>query len=248
MKIEISRRVDYTDVNPAFRLKLGVLFRYLQAAAVEHSERVGLGSQSLVGERTVWVLNKIGAIIHRYPTYREDIRIVSWHRGKKGLKAYRDFRVFSKEECLAEAASMWLYLDLDQRKLKKIPPKMDQAYTVEPDATNVDVDEWTPKSVSADKELRITTRYSDFDPLGHVNNTIFFDFIETLSQKAFKGNTHIRHIMIQFQKEISEIAVPITLGIQTEGDGGRFKIFDHDNVFAMGDLRMGIEPSETLKE
>ncbi len=145
MKIEISRRVDYTDVNPAFRLKLGVLFRYLQAAAVEHSERVGLGSQSLVGGRTVWVLNKIGAIIHRYPTYREDIRIVSWHRGKKGLKAYRDFLVFSKEECLAEAASMWLYLDLDQRKLKRIPPKMDAAYTVEPDATNVDVDAWTPK-------------------------------------------------------------------------------------------------------
>jgi len=113
MKIEISRRVDYTDVNPAFRLKLGVLFRYLQAAAVEHSECVGLGSQSLVGGQTVWVLNKIGAIIHRYPTYREDIRIVSWHRGKKGLKAYRDFLVFSKEECLAEAASMWLYLDLD---------------------------------------------------------------------------------------------------------------------------------------
>ncbi|MDH3566687.1 MAG: thioesterase, partial [Desulfobacteraceae bacterium] len=143
------------------------------------------------------------------------------------------------EECLAEAASIWLYLDLDQRKLKRIPPKMDAAYTVEPDATNVDVDTWTPRSVSADKELRITTRYSDFDPLGHVNNTIFFDFIETLSQKAFKGNTHIRHIKIQFQKEISGIAVPISLGIQTEGNGGRFKIFDHDNIFAIGELRMG---------
>ena len=245
MKIEISRRVDYTDVNPAFRLKLGVLFRYFQTAAVEHSERVGLGSQSLVGGGTVWILNKIGAKIHRYPIYREDIRIVTWHRGKKGIKAYRDFRVFSKEECLAEAASMWLYLDLAQRKLKKIPPKMDQAYTVEPDATTIDVDAWTPDPPAPNKELRITTRYSDLDPLGHVNNTIFFDFIETLSQKTFEGNPHIRQVMIQFQKEISEIGAPITLGIQTEENGGKFKIFDHEHIFATGELKIGLDRSDS---
>jgi len=50
------------------------------------------------------------------------------------------------------------------------------------------------------------------------------------------------------QDGYGKIAVPITLGIQTEDDGGRFKVFDHDNVFAMGDLRIGIEPFETLKE
>ena len=238
MKIEISRRVEYTDVNPAFRLKLGVLFRYFQAAAVEHSERVGLGTQSLVSGGTVWVLNKIAAVIHRYPTYREDIRIVTWHKGKKGLKAFRDFQVFSQEECLAEAASMWLYLDLNQKKLKKIPDEISDVYTVEPDAVNVEVAAWNPKPVSPNTELSITTRYSDFDPLGHVNNTVYFDFLETLAEKEFDGNTQIHSLKIQFQKEITENTAPVTLGIQTEGNGGRFKIFKDENIFAIGELQM----------
>jgi acyl-ACP thioesterase len=239
MKIEISRRVDYTDVNPAFRLKLGVMFRYLQAAAVEHSERVGLGTQSLVSGGTVWVLNKISAVIHRYPTYREDIRIVSWHKGKKGLRAYRDFQVFSKEECLAEAASMWVYLDLDQKKLKKIPDEISDAYTVEPDSVDIDVDAWKPEPVSPNKKHTITTRYSDLDPLGHVNNTVYFDFLETIAEKAFAGNTYINAVNILFQKEISENAEPVTVGIQTEGKGGRFRIFRKSTTFALGEMQMG---------
>jgi len=238
MKIEISRRVEYADVNPAFRLKLGVLFRYLQAAAVEHSERVGLGTQSLVSGGTVWVLNKIAAVIHRYPTYREDIRIETWHKGKKGIRAFRDFQVFSKEECLAEAASMWLYLDLNQKKLKKIPDEISDVYTVEPDAVNIDVTAWNPKPVSPNTELSITTRYSDFDPLGHVNNTVYFDFLETLAEKEFDGNTQIHSLKIQFQKEITENTAPVTLGIQTEGNGSRFKIFKDENIFAIGELQM----------
>lgn len=238
MKVEICKRVAYTDVNPAFRLKLGAFFRLLQEAAVEHSERVGLGSKDLVDGGTVWILNKMAASFYRHPGYRETIRILTWHRGSRGFRAYRDFLVFAGDECLAAVTSLWLFFDLEKKRLKKVPTDLADAYSIESEwATEVDLDEWKPdKSIQVERRIEITTRYSDFDPLGHMNNTAYFDLLATLAAAVDSTTPPLRGLKIHFQKEIDRRVPMVAAAWQAAGSGGKFQISSPAAVHASGEL------------
>jgi hypothetical protein len=47
MKVTLAKQVKYFGVDALFKLKLGHLFRLFQEAAIEHSEKVGLGFKTL---------------------------------------------------------------------------------------------------------------------------------------------------------------------------------------------------------
>lgn len=238
MKVDLTRQVGYVDVNPSFRMNLGVFFRLLQEAALVHSERVGVGPTSLMEGGTVWVLNRIVAEVNRYPAYQENVRVITWYKGNTRFIAYRDFLVFSGNEHIAAASSMWVLVDLEKKRLRRIPPELGAAYTTEDDsAGEMDIDGWVPeRNRIADFTVDITTRYCDLDPVGHLNNTIYFDFVETLAARAFDGNTDIRSLKMQFQKEITLDHRWVSAGIRKTNTGGRFSIFSGETVFASGEI------------
>ena len=93
--------VDYAEADASFRIKLGVLVRRLQEAAVNHSERVGFGSRAMVAAKNAWILNRLGMDITRWPTYLEPLTVTTWHRGARGFMAYRDFCLTVGEEIVA---------------------------------------------------------------------------------------------------------------------------------------------------
>jgi len=112
MKVELKRQVRYGEVDPFFRQKIGSLFKLFTDAAVRHSESAGFGPRRLIRTGHAWVLNKFGVRIHRYPEYGETLRVLTWHRGQKGVRAYREFEVFADAERIAAASSVWLYIDM----------------------------------------------------------------------------------------------------------------------------------------
>lgn len=87
MKVEWSCKVGYMDIDPQFQMRLGVLARLLQEAAVTHSEQVGIRSRDLVANGAAWVLNKMAFRFGRLPRFGEDIRVVTWHKGSRGFTA-----------------------------------------------------------------------------------------------------------------------------------------------------------------
>ena len=115
---------------------------------------------------------------------------------------------------------------------------MGAAYTTEDDsACEMNIDGWEPeRSRIADFTIDITTRYCDLDPVGHLNNTVYFDFVETLVARAFDGNVDIRSLKMQFQKEIKLDNRWVSAGIQKTETGGRFSIFTGETVFASGEI------------
>jgi acyl-ACP thioesterase len=240
MKIQQPHTVAYTEVNPDYTLQLRSLLGLLQDAAVAHSEQAGFGSRRLLEAGKVWILNKMAVDIHRMPRYRETVRVETWHRGSRGFRAYRDFLVFAGPERLAAATSLWLYFDLAAKRLQRIPEQVGRAYTEEPQTAGcTDLDAWKPAAMDgAGFEVGFTTRSSDFDPLGHVNHTVYFDMLETLVERGLGRQAALRRLRIHFQKEIPREVTRVKAGIEGGANGGRFRIYDERETFAAGEVEI----------
>ena len=238
MRVSLKRTVEYFDTAPDYRIKLGALFRLLQEAAVRHSEQVGFASRSMVESGSVWVLNRMAAEITRYPEYLETVTVQTWHRGCRDFKAYRDFTVHVGDEKVAAASSRWLFYDLQKKRLLRVPGSAAQAYTVE-EATALppELDAWKlDNRFSPAISTEISVRAGDFDPQGHVNNAVYFDYLETLVFSAFKGRRPIRGVRVQFQKEIGPRVEKVTAGLSHGGANPRFKLYSDERLFAGGEV------------
>jgi medium-chain acyl-[acyl-carrier-protein] hydrolase len=240
MKIQFTKSIRYDEVDAAFAIGLGRLLRLLQEAAVRHSEAVGIGSRRLVADGTVWVLNRLEVRIDHLPQYREAVTVDTWHKGSNGFKARRDFVIRSDRGRLVSAASLWLYYDLNRRRIVRIPEPLTRQYTIESDeALSITIDHWKPdKALAPESRTDITVRSCDFDPLGHVNNACYFDYLETALTAMAGGDRPVRHLRIEFQKEIGRDVAAVTAGLRAVDGGFAFQLGSDGRRHAVGDIRM----------
>ena len=240
MKVELKRQVRYGEVDPFFRQKIGSLFKLFTDAAVRHSERAGFGPRQLISTRHAWVLNKFGVRIHRYPEYGETLRVLTWHRGQKGVRAYREFEVFAGNQRLAAASSVWLYIDMQNKKILRLPETVGTDYTVETEsALGMALNGWKSQRLfPADSHVKTTIRRSDYDPVGHVNNAAYLDYIETSVLAGFGETARIRTLNIEFLKEIDRNVGTISTEMKDTGRDCLFKIAAADQIYACGELTL----------
>jgi medium-chain acyl-[acyl-carrier-protein] hydrolase len=238
MKVTLTRKIDYADVGTDFNQNLGAFFKLIQEAAVLHSERVGYDTQTLLDRGEVWILNALEAEIYRYPRLREEISVVTWHRKSKGFKAFRDFRVQAGEETLASASSLWLYFDIRKKRLTRVPAETGEVYTSEGDkALESTIETWTPRGdFTPEFETELGVRHSDFDPLNHVNNAVYLDYLETLVARSGDHRKKIKGLKIQYKKEIDRTVTTLKAGLQPTDSGCCFKLYDEKHLFAAGEM------------
>ena len=240
MKVTLHKQVKYFEVDTAFKLKLGHLFRLLQEAAIDHSEKIGLGSKTLVEGGSVWVLNRVEVEILRYPEYLEELTLITWHKGSQGYRAYRDFILYAGDEKIATAASMWLYVDTQRRRIIRIPAGVSAAYTIETEsAMDNRFDTWKAETrFTPTFSKSISVRTSDYDPLGHVNNAVYLDYVDTLVTHALNNGAGIGRLIIEFKKELGQDVETVEAGLAKTPTGYVFKIFRQDTVYAAGELTL----------
>jgi acyl-ACP thioesterase len=238
MKVAYPRSVDYAEVDPNFNLKPGALVNLLQEAAIFHSENIGFGIRQLRRQALGWLLNRLALSIKRFPGYREQLEIVTWFRGANRFKAYRDFEVYAGPERIAAATSLWLFCNVDTKKFSRISEEMVTAYTVEPDRVFArELDHWKADGGFApDVTVPLATRFSDYDPNGHVNNAVYFDYLQTLLHRARGPDFYPRGLAIQFNREIDLRTTTLAAGLKPAGGIMVFKLFDREAVFAAGSI------------
>jgi acyl-ACP thioesterase len=241
MKVRLNRKIRYFEIDSHFQWKLGFLFRSLLEVAVMHSEKVGLGSRLMVANGFVWILNKIGMEVERYPDYQEAIEVVTWSRGCKGFKAYRDFEIYAGEEKIASASSIWLYFDMQRRKLSRIPNELIETYTTENAAAMQDnLDTWKPvHDFSAEFSIDISTRASDYDPLGHVNSAVYFDYLDSMVHRFSSGKDRLASLRLQYIREIDRTRDAVQAGLVGEDrERYRFAIRSDETTHSAGELTL----------
>lgn len=233
MKVHITRDLNYFDIGKDYRINLGALFRVLQEASGKHADDAE-NAMTAVGKR--WILNRIAANIDRYPTYGETVTAVTWHRVSKGYKTHREYELYADGVRIASATSIWLFYDLDAARLLKIPSDTADKYgMVKEAATPFDLEAWKPDTgFKPQCSARITTRPTDYDPLNHVNNAVYFDYLSALLCRNGFDPGSIRSIHLQYNKQIGWNVEALETGYKTSGNEGLFKIYDDNMLFAFG--------------
>ncbi len=228
--------VSYGDVDRDEVLLLPGVFKFLQEAAIKHADLFDAGTHAMVSRGESWVLNRMAAAIHRYPRYEEAVRVVTWSSGIRAFKGYRDFRVFCGEELVVSASSLWLYVNLRTKSLVRVPEEIAATFPSRPGAVfrpDLDKLKLAPPDAGSAKAHPVSVRYSDVDGNGHVNNTAYFDYLQTA---LIKGGFPPRpqNVEIQFLKEIPPGAEAVSVWLEARGPAIAFSLGSPETLFAQG--------------
>ena len=124
---EFEFQVRSYECGPDGRATLPTICNYLQATASRHAETLKFSKSDFesAGENISWVLTRLRVKMTRFPTWEERVRVGTFPRGGRKLVAWRDFVVRSEGgETLGVAASEWMLINLQTRKLVGIPPSV----------------------------------------------------------------------------------------------------------------------------
>ncbi len=172
-------RVTTFDCDVRRALRLSSQLKLQQEIGELHLNSVGLSYEKLYDNGLVFVL--VGTVSKRLapPTLGQDIVVKTWSRGSKGTRFFRCYEFWDTSgQLLVASQSSFVVVDPVTHVLQR-PQHFDQFYQL----THMDRDGGCPppqKIVVPEgmtETQRRPIRYSDIDYNGHVNNTVYADFL-----------------------------------------------------------------------
>jgi acyl-ACP thioesterase len=233
----LEASVRFAEVDSDQVMALPALFQLLQEAAIGHADLYGVGAHGIEERGTSWVLNRLAVGIERYPRRGEALRVETWSTGVSGFRGYREFRLFCGEELLLSASSLWVWIDLRTRTLARVPEALAAAFPVggagqPPYRAELERRRYAAPS-AASPAVSVTVRYSDFDANRHVNNTAFFDYLQTALVRQGRS-PHPGRLELQFMREIPAGAVAVEVSLESGDAGTAVAISGPEGAYALG--------------
>lgn len=194
-------RVRYSEADSEKKLTLPSLLDYLQDCCTFQSEDLGVGVEHLAETKTAWVLSSWEIRINRYPEMGEHIRICTWPYDFKGFYGYRNFTIEDeKGNVLADANSVWVFMDLTNMCPTRISEAMKEAYIsdIEPGIEG----EWSPRKINVaaseneEKKAPVPVARFFIDTNHHMNNGKYILVAEEYLPEGFK----VRRLRAEYKK------------------------------------------------
>ena len=238
MKIIHTSRIEFSEAGPGLCTGFFAMAQRMQSAALAHCEKAEGGAGALVAADSAWVLNAFGAKISAYPGPGDSLEVTTWSRGFKGVRTFRDFSIVCNGRPVAQCSSVWLRISLKNKRILKITPEMMAPYTQE---TETVVGHLAENFKPGEKQARdvlvpLALRASDLDPLGHVNHSVFFDFLDTLAHAVWPKSRGMGFFRIRFFREMPPTAICPAAGLDLTDSPGFFSIHDKNSLFASGEM------------
>lgn len=231
----LNGSVSYWNVDRDNLLSLKSLFLFLQEAAIRHADQCGAGAHAKESRGESWVLHRMAVAMHRYPRYEEALRVETWSSGIRAFKGFRDFRLYCGDELIASASSIWLYLNLASKVICRVPKEIAAGFPTKGD------DPFFPDLEKQRMELpagslierEVSLRYSDYDGNDHVNNTAYFDYLQT-ALAAAGCSPRPGKLRIEFLKEIPLSAEKVSVCLERRGAAVIFCLGQPSGPYARG--------------
>jgi acyl-ACP thioesterase len=166
-----ARTVRTTDVTQAGRLRLDAVARYLQEVAEDDVIDAGLH------EPASWLLRRCVLFIHRYPRHGERVMLRTFCSGLGPRWAERTTTLAVGGSDMIQARALWVAISPDGRPAT-LGPDFRSAYAASTQGRTVTARLFLPAPEKSLPCRPWPLRTCDFDPAGHVNNTIHWAALE----------------------------------------------------------------------
>jgi len=207
-----SRQVRLSDVSPKGRLRLDAVARYLQDIAADD------GHDALGDEADPWVVRRTTIAVEQFPVLREAVDVTTWASGAGGRWAERRTSITGDRGGRVEATALWVYVDLDSGRPKKLSEAFWEHYGESVGDRRIHA-RLTHRDPPPDGERRAwTPRFTDFDVLGHVNNTVYWAIVEEFLDLTAPATVELEYRGgIDRGQHVEVITAPDALWITADG-------------------------------
>lgn len=197
-------RVRFYEAEPEGRLSIPSLCRYLQESADRHCRSAGVALQQLRQAGRMWVIVRMRLVVLAQPLVSDEVTVETWPTWRiDGRRAYRDFRLRAADGLLlAEAASLWLFLDASTHRPVRLPSEIEgerisDLVMPEPVESTKLTEPQDPTIVA-----HFQVRWRDLDANGHANNICYVEWLLETIPDALRRFGSLRVLDIQFKDEV----------------------------------------------
>ena len=189
-------RVRYSECDEKSNITLSALVNYLQDSCTFQAESLNLGMKYWKDNRVAWILSYWHIIIERFPKLGEEICISTWPYDFTRFMAYRNFIIKDNyEQVIACANSLWVYVDTETGKLKRVDEKQKLLYSTEPtypmEAISKKVE--IPSEMEAKEAFKVQRFYIDSNQ--HVNNEKYI----LMAMEYLPDNSRINSVRVEYK-------------------------------------------------
>lgn len=177
MKWSEKYRINTHDCDPTGFVRASLILRYMQETANMQMKHLGPSNEELREQGKAFLLSRINMSLYHPLFAGDEIEAFSWGCESRGVSFNRCYQIRRGGEVIAEAASVWGLVGIEDHKL----------YKIEDIKFGFDVDEPleldSPRRVHIPRELNLslvgerTIVYSDLDGNNHMNNTNYPDML-----------------------------------------------------------------------
>lgn len=247
---EDAYRVRVYEADNAGRITPISLFNYLQETAGEAARSLGRGHTELRARALAWFLNRFHLCITRYPRIGETVRVRTWPFKMERHASIREFEVLGEDDRpFARATSQWVLINLQSRRLTRVPEDIRESYPVVDRRMVEDRFLRLPMPGEASFEMTFRVRLSDLDVNQHANSASYIDWC----LEAVPEETHRLYVPLEFEiNYLREASVRESLGVRSEllpAEEGFASCYAHQIVrnsdgvrLSIGRSRWGLEP------
>jgi medium-chain acyl-[acyl-carrier-protein] hydrolase len=184
--------------------KLHSMVNYFQESAQNHATHLGFGYDDLKRSKQFWVLSRLHLRIIRWPYWGDEVFIETWPKATINPFAYRDFEILDKAGAkLIIGTTGWLMLDIDSRRpIRDIFALREKIKYPEDKSA---IEELPPKlSVLKNGSVisSIVAGFADLDMNGHINNTVYVEWIVNALPFNFYDENEINELSINYLTEV----------------------------------------------
>lgn len=169
-------------------ISAGTLLRYLEHVATEASAAAGFPRSWYDEQHSAWVVRHMTLELTRPITLADDLAFDTWPAQYARIQAYREYIVSSQhdDQPVARAHGHWVYVNRERGLPIRLPEHIvEQAI---PDPQMVSFSPLPAIIPPGDEpltfELSFPARYAEADIVGHINNTIYMDWLEEAVHSA----------------------------------------------------------------
>lgn len=168
-------RIRFDEAGPDGRIRTSALLRYAQDVAWRHSEALGFDRRWYVERGRWWVVRALDLEILEPVAMGQTLRVSTAVIGHRRIWARRlaDARLAT---LTARIVTDWVILD-DAGRLVRIPQDFGLSF-MNPELPGEILRVALPAGLPVGTEIRFGVRPHDLDPMGHVNNATYLDWVE----------------------------------------------------------------------
>lgn len=201
--------VQPEDFNNYGNFKLSSLLYYVQEVSGSHCNGFGCDWDSLKEKGMFWAVLRHRVCIHRLPEKEETFTIETWPLPMTRVAYPRAVRALDeKGQVLFESMSLWVLMDRTTRAMI-LPAK--SGVNVPGMVRQIEISQPTSLMPQThENEVLWSVTEEDLDKNRHVNNTVYMDRAEQLTN-AFGSNCSPKEFTICYLSEV-RLGQTITLG------------------------------------